>query len=279
MNFLLSYYYFSEEEKLKAAREVIGTESVLLLDSGAYSASSLGAPIHLSSYIDFCKRTQGIWTNVFNLDVIGDAHTTLKNQLLMEEAGLNPIPVFHLGDPWEYLEFYIANYDYIGLGGLAGKHTSIRVPFLDRCFEMVAASVRKPRFHGLGCTSWNLICRYPWKSVDSSTWTVGVRFNRFEIFHPQMCKIKPFWFSGPLGPGSEILKYGYLVRAYGFSTYDLVQPSRDRYTVLGLAMASWYEAEKYRQRQIPDFKLCLANSHDKDVICSLKVLRNKGYNL
>ena len=275
MNFLISYHYASKED-LTDLREVMGPEALLFLDSGAFSAASQGVPIDLSKYIEFCKETSGIYSICANLDVIGDAHATLVNQICMERSGLNPMPVFHIGEPWEYLQHYVDTYSYVGLGGLVGRHNNARIPFLDRCFKMAAEGHKKPGFHGFGCTSWELICRYPWKSVDSSSWTSGVRFNRFSLFRPELARTRASWYTCPLG-GRDILKHGYLVRAYGFSTYGLVQPSRERNLVTSLSMASWYEAEKHKQKSDPEFNLFLADTQVKDIRGSLNTLRKKGY--
>jgi len=71
------------------------------------------------------------------------------------------------------LEWYIANYDYITIGGMVPISTPQLIHWLDRLWERHlcdGAGRPKVRVHGFGLTSLPLMKRYPWYSVDSSTW-------------------------------------------------------------------------------------------------------------
>ena len=70
----------------------------LFLDSGAFSAMTQGVKIDIYEYIDFIKEHEDVLEVYANLDVIGSAEGTWKNQMIMEEAGLKPLPVFHYGE-------------------------------------------------------------------------------------------------------------------------------------------------------------------------------------
>jgi len=157
----------------------------LFLDSGAYSAMSQGAEIDIQEYIKFIKEHEHLLNVYVNLDVIGDkikgpgidsAEATLKNQKIMEEAGLNPMPVFHRGEPLEYLQHYVDNYDYIGLGmGRAIGNTDQLPLWLDTVFGNIICGgdgYPKVKVHGFGMTSLKLMLRYPWYSVDSTSWAL-----------------------------------------------------------------------------------------------------------
>ena len=60
----------------------------LFLDSGAFSAWSSGTNISMDDYIDFIIENKQYITVYSNLDVIGDAEATWRNQSLMERKGL-----------------------------------------------------------------------------------------------------------------------------------------------------------------------------------------------
>jgi len=62
----------------------------IFLDSGAFSAYTQKAVIKLDDYIAFIKKYAKYITVYANLDVIGDAEATLKNQKLMERQGSSP---------------------------------------------------------------------------------------------------------------------------------------------------------------------------------------------
>jgi hypothetical protein len=143
-----------------------------MLDSGAYSAWKKGEVISLDEYIAYIRRNQ-IGKYVV-LDVIGDPEATDANLARMEAEGLYPIPVFHIGTNFSILDRYTERYRYIALGGTVGKSKDIRETFFDKVFE------RHPEitYHGLGMTIPELMRKYPWFSVDSTTWLTGKKNAR-----------------------------------------------------------------------------------------------------
>lgn len=144
----------------------------LFIDSGAFSVFNRGATIDIQDYIDWIKK-HGFYPYA-NLDVIGgDWEASLANQHLMEEQGLKPIPCYHNGEPMDLLERYVQEYEYIALGGMQAisVNTQRRAEWLDTCFQVICDKEGYPRtkVHGFGMTSFPLIRRYPWYSVDSSS--------------------------------------------------------------------------------------------------------------
>ena len=107
------------------------------------------------------------------LDGIGDPLQTYRNQLEMEARGVQPLPCFHFGEDERYLEFYLANYPYITLGGMVGKTVEQLITWLDRIwgrYIIDGAGRPKTKLHAFGITSVRVMERYPWHSVDSSSW-------------------------------------------------------------------------------------------------------------
>jgi len=163
----------------------------LFLDSGAFSAWSKGASIDIQEYSKFIQRHEDVIEVYANLDVIGDAKATLKNQKTMEEAGLSPIPTFHQGEDWKYLHYYIERYSYIALGGMIGMTSTNLIPFLDTCWNIICDTkdrMPKVKVHGFGLTSLKLMLQYPWYSVDSTSWVVTGRMG--SIYMPRYRKGK-----------------------------------------------------------------------------------------
>ncbi len=194
---LYSYHYvFSEFFNVDTLLQFCMKKKVdLFLDSGAFSAWSQGVEVDIQAYIDFIKQHEHLLTVYANLDVIGlggkqpnrqTAEATLKNQNIMEDAGLNPLPCFHVGEPYSYLEYYIENYDYLAIG-VAGNSGSKLIPWLDECFSKYICDkdgFPKIKTHGFAVTSVPLMLRYPWYSVDSTSWVVTGRNG--SIFMPSI---------------------------------------------------------------------------------------------
>jgi len=137
-------------------------------DSGAFSAWASGKEIKLEDYIAFMKEHKDEVDVYANLDVIGCAEGTVKNYLAMREADLDPLPVFHFGEPESVLDLYMEHTDYIGLGGLVGINKENRYYFLDRVFNK-CPDPAKTYFHGFGIFMFDLVKEYPWGTIDSTT--------------------------------------------------------------------------------------------------------------
>ena len=170
VNFLDSYHYIKKQsyvDKIRYDKEKV------FLDSGAFSAFSLGKEIDIGEYCDYIHRNQDIIEVASVLDAIGDAEGTWRNQEEMERRGCNPLPCFHYGEPVEVLDHYVNNYDHITIGGMVPISTPQLRVWLDRLWERHltnADGTAKVKVHGFGLTALGLMMEYPWYSVDSSSW-------------------------------------------------------------------------------------------------------------
>lgn len=175
-HYLESYHYIltkTQTEKIRQAGKRV------FLDSGAYSAYTKGVDVDIRAYCEYVHRNEDIIETVDGalcasvLDGIGDPLKTYQNQLLMESYGVRPLPCFHYGEDERYLQWYMARYDYITIGGMVPISTPQLIHWLDRLWEEYLCDRSgnpKVRVHGFGLTSLPLMKRYPWYSVDSSTW-------------------------------------------------------------------------------------------------------------
>lgn len=175
---LESYHYIHKDSYVKRIRK---DDKQVFLDSGAFSAFTKGIQVDIAGYCEYIKRNQDIITTVDGilcasvLDSIGNAQGTYENQMTMERLGVKPLPCFHYGEDERYLEWYVANYDYITIGGMVPISTPQLRIWLNRLWDkyLTDGSGRpKVRVHGFGLTSLALTQEYPWFSVDSSTWVM-----------------------------------------------------------------------------------------------------------
>lgn len=182
-NILESYHYIGSQRYVDQMRE---DGAKVFLDSGAFSAHTLGVAIDLPTYCDYIKRNSDLWRvedgdAMFSvLDGIGDPLQTYRNQLHMEALGARPLPCFHFGEDERYLEWYVQNYDYITIGGMVGRSTAELFKWLDRIWNkyLVSGSGKpKVKTHAFGITSVSIMERYPWYSVDSSSWIQSAAFG------------------------------------------------------------------------------------------------------
>lgn len=177
---LHSFYHIIGGFETEWFMENVKNKIDLFLDSGAFSAKTQGVVIDIDDYIAFVKEHLAYLSVYANLDVIGDADATLQNQKKMEAEGLKPLPCFHYGEPVKYLQYYLDRYEYVALGGMVSPANASLVPWLDHMFSSYICGsdgIPKVKMHGFGLTSLRLMKRYPWYSVDSTSWVVTGRMG------------------------------------------------------------------------------------------------------
>jgi hypothetical protein len=171
-----SYHYIGNERLVKRIRD---SGVRIFLDSGAFSAFTQGATIDLNKYCRYIKTNMDIFDVVDGiplvsvLDAIGDADETYRNQLRMAQQGVKALPCYHFGEPVEVLQFYAKHFEYITIGGMVPISTPQLQIWLDRIWGRYLTNPDgspKLKVHGFGLTSVPLMARYPWYSVDSSSW-------------------------------------------------------------------------------------------------------------
>jgi len=186
---LESFHYVHQQRFVDQMR---ADNAQVFLDSGAFSAYTLGVEIDLPTYCEYIKRNRDLWRvedgvmMASVLDGIGDPLKTYQNQMAMEALGAKPLPCFHAGEDERYLEYYVKNYEYITLGGMVGTSSKQLCTWLDRMFERyLTDGSGRPRLkvHGFGITAIPIMERYPWWSVDSSSWIQSAAFG--SIVTPQ----------------------------------------------------------------------------------------------
>jgi hypothetical protein len=244
LRLLLSYHYFRGENLDDLLGRFEGIPLDVFCDSGAYSAWSLGETVDPAEYTEWVRR----WGHWFNLvagpDVIGDPATTADATAAMSRAlpDTRILPTFHVGEPWEYLTKYAAEYPYIALGGMVGhvRNRELLTAWLDRVFATIPSTTQT---HGFGTTTWDLLLRYPFTSVDSSSWTSGFRFGTFALFDARRGR----WVSVAMGDSTSILRNSTILRAYGLRPTQVTSKGYDRDAMVRALIASWQSAEDWLQ--------------------------------
>lgn len=141
----------------------------IFLDSGAFSAFRSGAVIHIDEYIDFLKKNKDAFDAYAGLDVIGDPEATIKNQEILDSAGLDAVPTYHVGEPYRLLKYYAERYEYIALGGMVPySGTKMLKTWIRNCWEILN-QYDHIKVHAFGLTDLTLSRMYPWYSIDSTT--------------------------------------------------------------------------------------------------------------
>jgi hypothetical protein len=176
---LQSFYYLRNNELPKDKYKYY------LIDSGGFSILHKGARINVYDYAYFLNKN-----NIkvcFNLDTF-NMEESIKNQKILEkETNSHIIPVYHYFDYINsntrgILKEWIEEYKYIGLGGISSEKSKRKknlLKFFDYCYGV---NNNKALFHGFGITSDYLLERYPFLSVDSTSWQRPIRYCESEKY-------------------------------------------------------------------------------------------------
>ncbi len=186
-NRLLSYAFLKDWAKDEFAFWIHTPpeEACVFLDSGAFSAFTLGRVIDLGEYCDYVHQHEAALHAYAVLDVIGDAVATMKNLREMQARGLKPVPIYHSGrESTDVLRKVIGeSTGQIAIGGMATQNLTreqLRTK-LDEYWDVIG-EYWPVRVHGLGLMAQWALERYPWYSADSSSAILGAGMGRVSRF-------------------------------------------------------------------------------------------------
>ncbi len=165
---------------------------------------------YVDNYANFIKKHIDSIDIYVNVDVIFNPELTWKVQKYLEDQhSLNPLPVFHFGEDIKWLKKYMDEYDYIGVGGLGQEVTKEKYyHFGDEVFSLVCGTsdkLPKVKIHGFAMTSLDLMKRYPWYSVDSTTWIMQAVMGSFMM---------PWWRNNKWDYSSTPVRIRCSIRSY-----------------------------------------------------------------
>lgn len=245
MNVLWSYY-FAREQDLLGEMATWQCDSVrFFADSGAYTARTLGVHLDTDSYGAWLVEHEPHLTVYANLDVGGAPRVTWENQKRLEDMGLSPMPVFHTGEKWSWLDRYLTEgYTYIALGKLVGAPWSVLRRWLDQAFKMAEG---KAVFHGFGLTALRAIRDYPFFSVDSTSWSMIYRMGMVRLFDERRGR----WVVFQVGKLDKAREHADMVRHYGIpmSAISREGVTRSRATLGTASARSYLRCEDWVRRR------------------------------
>jgi hypothetical protein len=218
---LISYFYHQNiDDDVKMSAEM-GLD--LFLDSGAFTAFTKKVKIDAKRYTKFIQDCKGIWSCCSSIDHIGRgneaAQKSYDNLKELESLGASVCPVFHVREPEAWLTRYIdEGYPYIFIGGMVPETTGWLRERLDGLWGEYLCNpdgTARVKVHGFGLTDSQLMFRYPWYSVDSSSWLMtgiygscmletpgGMKKIVFSEESPEARKMKG-WHFKTLSPGMQ----------------------------------------------------------------------------
>ena len=154
---------------LKLHREYFDS---VLIDSGAFSAMSVGKTVNIDEYCQFAKDNREYYNLIAQLDEIGDQDKTLKNYLYMVKKGVDwAMPI--LTGEWDIALRKMEKHALTNYYGVGGKS------FWDKIYksrwDVVKSLPSKNDYHGFAKGKYEALKNGWFTSIDSSTWSFGAR--------------------------------------------------------------------------------------------------------
>lgn len=181
-NYLESFYYIS-----KKAVHFISKYNDFLLDSGAFtfmnnSENNTNWDEYVERYADFINKHDIKHFFELDIDVIVGINEVERLRSKLERlTNKKSIPVWHKSRGKDYWLKMVKDYDYVAIGGIVTKEIK---PSEYKYFTWLLNEAKKEncKVHGLGFTNLKGLKKYPFYSVDSTSWLSGNRFGAVFYF-------------------------------------------------------------------------------------------------
>ena len=169
-----------------------------LLDSGAFTFMSntgkgnIDWKDYIDRYIDFINKYNIKYFFELDIDVIVGYENVKKIRKYIEaKTQKKCIPVWHKARGKEEFIKLCEEYDYVAIGGIVTKEiTSKEYKYFT--WFINEAHKRGTKIHGLGFTNLKDLKKYPFDSVDSTSWASGSRFGAMYVFDGQEMTSRTF---------------------------------------------------------------------------------------
>ena len=170
--FLGSFYYFKERYY-----KFINNNK-FLLDSGAFTFmqnknKKVSWDDYVNKYAKFINKHNIELFFELDIDsVVGLKRVEKLRNLLEKKTGKKCIPVWHKSRGKDYFVNMCKEYDYVAIGGIVSNEIK-RKDYKYFPWFIKTAHKHNAKIHGLGLSSYKVIKKYKFDSVDSTAWTYG----------------------------------------------------------------------------------------------------------
>ena len=173
VNILESFFYCKDNKNFE---HLYKKSKRIIIDSGAFTfmntaKSNVNWENYIISYANFINKFD--IENFFELDIdsiVGLKKIEQYRDTLEKETGKKCIPVLHRARGLEYWRAMCNEYDYIAIGGIVTKEIKQKEHGI---FSTLLKEAKGVKVHGLGYTNLRNLHKYPFYSVDSTSWLYG----------------------------------------------------------------------------------------------------------
>jgi len=147
--------------------------------------------INLKGYVALDVIPGGPGETPTEADVLKSINMSINNLNEMTRNGLRPWPVYHEGEDISILDYYVqSGHDIIAVAGTVSRGNPSR---LSKFLTPIFNKYPRQRFHGLAMTSPSLMAKFPFESVDSTTWLNFCKFGMRSNVYLLRNRTDEFW--------------------------------------------------------------------------------------
>lgn len=194
--FLGSYYYLKSLDEAEFEK-VLKIKKFLIVDSGAHTLqkdkNNVDFDKFVFDYAQWLKKYINLIDEYVELDIenkVGLKQVEKWREYLEKEVGKKPIVVWHRERGKQYWLGMVKRYPYVGFSGFVTVNGKPEVPERYIGWFIQTAHDAGAKIHGFGLTRSKLLRKYPFDSVDSSSWKSTARFGHFHYFENGEIKSK-----------------------------------------------------------------------------------------
>jgi len=186
-NRLESFYYIEEE------KEYIHKYDNFLLDSGAFTfmnnaKGNINWDEYIEKYASFINQYNVKYFFELDIDpIVGIKEVERLRYKLEKITNKQSIPVWHKSRGKDYWLRIVKEYSYVAIGGLVTKEIT-RSEYKYFPWFLNEAKKQDCKVHALGFTNLEGLKKYPFYSVDSTSWLSGNRFGATYTFDGKTLK-------------------------------------------------------------------------------------------
>lgn len=273
----------------------------LFIDSGAFSAHTVGKEVDIDKYIEFLNSLDDYICLAAELDKIPGVFRQAKtskqcleapleswqNYLYMRERVKSPdkiLPVFHQNEDFDWLLFMLeTTFDgkhipYIGVSPANDRSTKEKNEWFETVFRLIGQSSNpNVKTHAFGMTSLPVLERYPFTSADSTSWIMTganggimtpygtVVMSEKQLDNPQHINH---------APAEEQEQIRQLCKKYKFKFEDLMISYQERCKFNVAYLMDWAKNYKYKGTEIK--KRSLIKVKPKTIEQHIELIRKAG---
>lgn len=193
-NFFDFYRLESYHNIAKKEIKYINNYKSFLLDSGAFSymngatGNGVDWDKYIEDYANFINKHNIKLFMELDIDsVVGIKQVERLRVKLEKLTNKKCIPVWHKSRGKDYWLKLVKEYNYVAIGGIVTKEiTSKEYKYFNWFID--TAKKENCKVHALGFTNLKGLTKYPFYSVDSTSWLSGNRFGGVYLFDGQTLK-------------------------------------------------------------------------------------------